>query len=294
MGTILTAGETMAMITPRSAQPVLDAQDFRMEAGGAESNVAVQAAAMGHRARWFSRLGSDELGFRILRQLSRSGVEVDHFVLDAERQTGLYVKSPGVGVSYYRRGSAASVLCADDLDLVPLADADLVHLSGITAALSESALSFLETLIGRAHASRIPVSFDVNYRAPLWSAPEAAPVLQRLSASADIVFVGRDEAQILWGAATVDEVRGLLPGVPELVVKDGSVGAWSTVGEETYFIPSRRVDVVEAVGVGDAFAGGYLSALLDGAPIAERLLTGHDRAALALGTTADFTHERTA
>lgn len=292
MGTILTAGETMAMITPRSAQPVLDAQDFRMEAGGAESNVAVQAAAMVYTAAPASARTSS--GFRILRQLSRSGVEVDHVVLDAERQTGLYVKSPGVGVSYYRRGSAASVLCADDLDLVPLADADLVHLSGITAALSESALSFLETLIGRAHASRIPVSFDVNYRAPLWSAPEAAPVLQRLSASADIVFVGRDEAQILWGAATVDEVRGLLPGVPELVVKDGSVGAWSTVGEETYFIPSRRVDVVEAVGAGDAFAGGYLSALLDGAPIAERLLTGHDRAALALGTTADFTHERTA
>ncbi|WP_336629770.1 MULTISPECIES: sugar kinase [unclassified Microbacterium] len=293
MGTILTAGETMAMLTPRTAQPVLEAQEFRLEAGGAESNVAVHVAALGHHAHWFSRLGADELGTRILHQLARNGVIVDHVVLDAVRPTGLYVKSPGIGVSYYRRGSAASALDAKDVESMPLTAADVVHVSGITAALSASARAFLDAVFTRARSEGIPISFDVNYRAPLWPVSDAAPVLRALAERADIVFVGRDEAETLWGCFTADEVHELLPDVPELVVKDGSVGAWSTVRGQSVFISSHRVEVVEPVGAGDAFSGGYLAALLDGASVADRLRAGHDRAALVLGTTADFIEERT-
>src|SRR5690606_28880000 len=100
----------MALVTPAAAEPIAEAEVFVMDAGGAESNVAAHVAALGQRAEWFSRLGDDPLGRRVLAQISRRGVGVSRVALDALHPTGLYVKDPGNGVVYYRRGSAASRL----------------------------------------------------------------------------------------------------------------------------------------------------------------------------------------
>ncbi|HYP73587.1 MAG TPA: PfkB family carbohydrate kinase, partial [Microbacterium sp.] len=114
--TLLAIGETMAMVAPVIAAPVADADDFLLDAGGAESNVAAHVSALGHTAVWFSRLGADALGRRIARQLTSRGVDVSRVVYDDTRRTGLYVKDPGNGVLYYRDGSAASALCELDAD----------------------------------------------------------------------------------------------------------------------------------------------------------------------------------
>lgn len=285
--TLLAIGETMAMVTPVVATSIVDADTFLVDAGGAESNVASHVAALGHRAVWFSRLGADALGRRVARQLAARGVDVSRVVFDDGHPTGLYVKDPGNGVLYYRRGSAAAQLTESDAEAVSLGGVDLLHVSGITAAISASASSFLTRVMARAREHGMPVSFDVNHRAPLWDAAAAGPVLLELARSADIVFVGRDEAETLWGTATVAEVRALLPDVAELVVKDGDVGATSFVGADEVFEPAMVVEVVEAVGAGDAFAGGYLAGLLSGDAIAERLRAGHQRAARTLQTTTD-------
>lgn len=285
--TLLAVGETMAMVAPVVATPVAEADAFLMDAGGAESNVAAHVSALGHRAVWFSRLGDDALGRRVATQLTRRGVDVSRVVFDARHPTGLYVKDPGNGVLYYRRGSAASHLSADDADAVSLDDVDLLHVSGITAAISDSASACLARLIARAREAGVPVSFDVNHRAPLWPASVAGPVLLGLARSADIVLVGRDEAETLWGTSTAADVRALLPEVGELVVKDGDVGATAFVRDDEVFEPALRVDVVEAVGAGDAFAGGYLAGRLSGEPVPERLRAGHARAARTLQTTSD-------
>lgn len=209
--------------------------------------------------------------------------------VDPGHRTGLYVKDPGRGVHYYRDGSAAAHLGPSDADAADLDDVAIVHVSGITAALDRltpdgAAPAFLERLIARARAAGVPVSVDVNHRAALWAASVAAPVLRDLARRADVVFVGRDEAEALWGAATPAAIRALLLEPAELVVKDGDVGATVFTADGEIFVPAHRVDVVEAVGAGDAFAGGYLA----GASAAERLQAGHDRAALTLATTADF------
>lgn len=285
--TLLAIGETMAMVAPVVAAPVDEADVFLMDAGGAESNVAAHVAALGHRAVWFSRLGDDALGRRVAGQLAGRGVDVSRVVFDGANQTGLYVKDPGRGVLYYRRGSAASHLADADADAVSFAGVDLLHVSGIIAAISASASSFLTRVIARARAAGVPVSFDVNHRAPLWTAEAAAPVLRALAESADIVLVGRDEAETLWGTRTASDVRALLPAVPELIVKDGDIGATAFVGGDEVFEPALRVDVVEAVGAGDAFAGGYLVGRLSDRPVAERLRAGHERAARTLQTTTD-------
>jgi 2-dehydro-3-deoxygluconokinase len=285
--TLLAIGETMAMVTPVVAAPVADADVFLLDAGGAESNVAAHVAALGHRSVWFSRLGDDALGRRIARQLTARGVDVSRVVFDDAHPTGLYVKDPGNGVLYYRRGSAASHLSDTDADEVSFDDVDVLHVSGITAAISASASAFLSRVITRAHEAGVRVSFDVNHRAPLWDAAAAAPVLLGLARGADIVLVGRDEAETLWGTPTAADVRALLPDVAELIVKDGDVGATAFVGGDDVFEPALVVEVVEPVGAGDAFAGGYLAGLLSGAPVAERLRAGHARAARTLQTTTD-------
>ena len=289
--TLLAIGETIAMVAPVIAAPVADAEDFLLDAGGAESNVAAHVAALGHRSVWFSRLGADALGRRIARQLTARGVDVSRVVYDDTRRTGLYVKDPGKGVLYYRDGSAASALCELDADAVSFDGVDLLHVSGITAAISPSAAAFLTRVVDRAHAHGVRVSFDVNHRAPLWDAATAAPALLELARRADIVLVGRDEAETLWGTVEADDVRALLPEVAELVVKDGSVGA--TVYTETgaVFEPALVVEVVEAVGAGDAFAGGYLAGRLSGDSLADSLRAGHARAARTLQTTTDSIDE---
>lgn len=291
--TILTVGETMAMVAPVTAERVTDAERFLVDAGGAESNVAAHVAGLGHRALWFSRLGADALGRRVASQLAQRGVDVSRVVYDDAHPTGLYVKDPGHGVVYYRRGSAASHLAPSDADAVSFDGIDLLHVSGITAALSGSAADFMSRLIDRAREASVPVSFDVNHRAPLWSAVEAAPVLAALVERADIVFTGRDEGEGLWGTATADDIRTRFPDVVELVVKDGAVGATAYVGEETVFVPALKVEVVDVVGAGDAFAGGYLAQRLSGADPGDALRAGHQRAALTMQSTTDSIHEGT-
>lgn len=287
---LLAIGETMAMVTPITPDRLAEAEQFRVDAGGAESNVAAHVAQLGHRARWFSRLGDDALGRRVAGQLARRGVDVS-VVFDPRHPTGAYFKDPGHGVLYYRAGSAAAHLAPADADAIAFEGVPIVHVSGITAAISASAAAFLDRVIEHAHAAGAQVSFDVNHRRALWDAATAAGPLDALARRADIVFVGRDEAETLWRTREAQDVRRRFPEVAELIVKDGDVGATAFTADGETFVPSVRVEVVEAVGAGDAFAGGYLAARLSGRPVDERLRAGHARAALTLQTTADSIDE---
>lgn len=284
---VLCIGETMAMVAPTVSAPLVDAASFRMEAGGAESNVAARLVALGHRAVWRSRLGMDPLGARVARALESVGVET-WVEWDAEHPTGIYVKDPGAGVYYYRTGSAASHAGPELLDDVDWSSVSIVHISGITPALSPSCHALVEAVFARAQHVDVPVSFDVNHRSALWSSADDAPLLAQLARRADIVFVGRDEAETLWGTEDAESVRALLPEPAMLVVKDGAVGATAFTHERTVFEPAIPVKVVEAVGAGDAFAAGFLAGTLEQVSVAERLRRGHLAAAEALSTTADM------
>lgn len=288
---LLAVGETMAMVAPEDGSRLVEAVEFRLYAGGAESNVAAHVAGIGRTAAWYSRLGADALGDRLLRQLAALGIDVSRVERDPEHPTGLYVKDPGHGVSYYRKGSAASHLGPEHASSIDLDGVRILHLSGITAAISATASAFLDALIDRAREAGVLVSFDVNHRAALWPLEVAAPRLRELAARADLVFVGRDEAETLWGTAAAADARAALPEPAELVVKDGDVGATLFDADGEHFVPALKVDVVEAVGAGDAFAGGFLAARLAGRGPVECLTAGHERAALVLQTTSDTIEE---
>lgn len=288
---LIAIGETMMMFTPVGAESLATVEDVRLHPGGAESNVACHVAQAGLSSAWVGVVGDDVLGHRIHRSIERLGVDTRWVTYDSTAPTGVYLKDPGHGVMYYRSGSAASRMSPATVASIPLEDADIVHLSGITPALSASCASLVETVFERVEASNAILSFDVNYRPSLWPEGTAASVLRTLASRADIVFVGRDEAQALWGCSTADDVRALLPEPGRLVVKDGDVGATEFSADGSVFEPAIPTEVLEAVGAGDAFAAGYLGALLRGDSASERLRAGHERARMVLQSISDFIPE---
>ena len=287
---VLALGEAMILVTPTTPTPLEEAGSFRLEVAGAELNVATHLARLGHGARWAGAVGDDPLGRRLLAAVATRGVDGSLARVDPGAPTGVYFKDPhpdGTRVWYYRAGSAFSRLGADFAATLPLADVELVHVSGITAALSDSCQALIGAVIATAREAGTRVSFDVNYRPALWPPAAAGPLLLELARCSDVVFVGRDEAETLWGTAAAGDVRALLEGPAQLVVKDGAVGAHCYDADGECFVPAPAVDVVEPVGAGDAFAGGYLAAMLDGEPPARALEHGHRLAAITLATTAD-------
>ncbi|NGO78776.1 sugar kinase [Streptomyces sp. YC504] len=294
------------MVTFRPTQPgrLADVPGFDRGIGGAESNVACTLARAGHSARWIGRVGDDGFGEYLTREIAHCGVDTSAVRRDGERPTGIYFRTAGDRatdaheVAYYRAGSAASAMSPANVDLDALRSARIVHLSGITAALSEDCLALMRELTAP-RAGRPLVSFDVNYRPGLWRTPEDARVLLELARGADIVFVGDDEALDAWGLHGGRAIRDALWEPELLVLKHGKGGAIvfdkdpgdvaDADGTGT-FVRALKVDVVAAVGAGDAFAAGFLSATLRDLPVAQRLKHGHLWAAAALTDPGDMAH----
>lgn len=288
---LLCLGESMVLVTPVTPGPLEDEDLFRLDVAGAESTVALYATDLGVRAAWASRVGDDPLGRRVVSTIARHGVDTSRVRVDPEAPTGVFFKDPNgpaTTVHYYRRGSAASRMAPRDLADLPLAAARIIHVSGVTAALSASCRELLRVLLARPDGVSALLSFDVNYRPGLWEVGQAAPVLAELARAADLVFVGQDEADVLWGTRTPAEVANRLGTEGTLVVKDGAIGATEISAQSSTFMPAEHVDVVESVGAGDAFAAGYLAGVVHGFDTEQRLAQAHRLAARALASTSDY------
>ncbi|WP_229698201.1 sugar kinase [Wenjunlia tyrosinilytica] len=284
----------MVTFHPDRPGPLADVPTFHRGIGGAESNVACYLARLGHRVRWISRVGADGFGDRILQEMAAAGVDVGEVQRDAARPTGVYFKERLDGhtaVTYYRGGSAASAMSADLVGREKAWSGRVLHLSGITAALSDSCRDLVRALTERV-PGRPHISFDLNHRPALWNGRDPAQLIG-IARRCDTVLVGEDEAEAAWGLASANGVRAALPEPGTLVVKQGARGA--TVysrqpdGTDTaHFEPALTVDVVDPVGAGDAFAAGFLSATLRGLPLPARLRYGHVLAAVALTVPGDL------
>ncbi|MCE7001844.1 sugar kinase [Kibdelosporangium philippinense] len=284
---VLCLGESMALFVPGEPGPVDQVRTWIRTVGGAESNVACNSAMLGLRAKWVSAVGADAFGKAVVNTVASHGVDVSGVVIDPVRPTGLYVKESNAGgspVRYYRRGSAASGMGPSLLSQLDL-NVRVLHLTGITAALSDSCLELTRALFA-APRNTFRLSFDLNWRPKLWTDRDTS-VLRELANSADIVLAGDDETQEVWGTSDPAEIRRILPGPATIVVKHGSRGATLLEGDASVFQPALRVDVVEPVGAGDAFAAGFLAATLAGESPVRRLRSGHLQAATTLRTHDD-------
>ncbi|MEU6105156.1 sugar kinase [Streptomyces flaveolus] len=287
---VVALGESMVTFLPSRPGRLADVPSFDRAIGGAESNVACVLAAAGHTVRWVGAVGADGFGDHLVEAIGAYGVDVGAVRRDPDRPTGIYFRTAGDRatdaheVAYYRAGSAASAMSAATLDLDAIRSGRVLHLSGITAALSADCLGLMRELTAR-RPGRPLVSFDVNHRPGLWRDGDGPAVLLELARGADLVFVGEDEA---WGLGGPEAVRAALPEPDLLVVKQGATGATAFHGEHVTSVPALHVDVVAAVGAGDAFAAGFLSATLRGLPVRERLRHGHLTAAAALTAPGDL------
>jgi len=295
---LVTLGETMAALSAPGVGPLRHQRSLDLHVGGAESNVAIGVRRLGGTATWIGRVGDDELGDLVLAQLRGEGVDVSHAMRDPGAPTGLMVKSrrtESVGrVAYYRRGSAGSRLCPADVPVDAVRTAGVLHLTGITPALSGTARDAVRVATASAREAGVPVSLDVNHRAALWTAAEAGAVLRDLLPEVDVLFAGPQEAQLLGAdgdpALTPQRAAAQLAaaGPAQVVVKLGARGAVAHVDGEPFEVPAHLVRAVDPVGAGDAFVAGYLADLLEGRPAVDRLRTAAACGAFAVTVPGDW------
>ncbi|WP_209560123.1 sugar kinase [Frigoribacterium sp. PvP032] len=295
---VVTLGETMGMISSTQPGPLAHASTMQLGIGGSESNVAIGLSRLGVDAIWFGRVGDDSVGRLVAREVRAEGVDA-RITIDDGATTGLMIKerrtATSQNVTYYRAGSAGSRLSADDLDESAIASADVLHVTGITPALSGSAAQAVRRAADVARAAGVLVSFDVNYRRALWSTDDAAAFCREFAAGCDVLFAGEDEAAMLLGPAATasfptgaaaggaadaasDATAALARGLAELgprqaVVKCGAAGAVAMVDGQ--LLEQRAVPIVahDTVGAGDAFVAGYLAELAAGNDAPTRLQT---------------------
>ncbi|MBF4613456.1 sugar kinase [Curtobacterium sp. VKM Ac-1376] len=294
---MLTFGETMLLLTGRDVGAVPDLEHMRVDTGGAESNVAIGLARAGVPTTWVGRVGTDPAGDRVMADVGGEGVDVVA-VPDPDRSTGIMMKERlpdgRTRVTYHRRGSAGSALTAADLPGSIVESAALVHVTGITLALSDSARDTVSVALDRAAAAGVPVSFDVNHRPKLIGADRARDHYRQVAARSAVVFAGDDEARLVLGRdeqeddeeALAHDLAALAGG--RAVVKLGSRGAVASIDGTFLRRPATPVRVVDPVGAGDAFVAGWLAATLGGAAPAVALDRAADAGALACTVEGDW------
>jgi len=292
---VVTLGEVLAVFIAPDGSPLGRSDRFQLTVAGAESNVAVGLARLGHDVAFVGRVGDDALGRRALRELRAEGVDVDRVVVDTDRATAVLVRdAPTVGtteVVYHRAGSAGSALRPADLDLTSIAGARLLHVTGITAAISSSAFEACVLAAETARASGTTVTFDPNVRRRIGTRDGWRTIVETMTPLADVVLVGADDASYVLPDAERTAVATWFHrrGVDTVVWKDGAhgsaeIGAHDDVVEQ----PAVTVPVVDAVGAGDAFAAGWISGWLDGVDVRTRLLRAATSAASVVANVGDL------
>lgn len=290
---VLTVGETMVLLDP--AGPLVYGCPLTLRMAGAESNVAIALSRLGVGVRWISRLGEDPLGDVVVETLTAEGADASFVRRDPAAPTGVFMKLRADGrtrVQYYRHGSAAAGLQVADVPDHALDGVELVHLTGITMALSPSACALVADVARRAAERGITVVFDPNWRAPLWASPEAAAAaFAEVLPHADWVLCGAEEGQTLFGGDTPAETIAAIRahGAGDAVVRVGARGALVVgVDGPVTIAPERVVDVVDDVGAGDAFAAGFAFGLLRADEPHEAVRWANRMAAAALAGSGDW------
>ncbi|MFC5265572.1 sugar kinase [Kribbella qitaiheensis] len=294
MPDVLTFGE--AMVSIRTQAPMRLGGAAHLSVAGSESNVAIGLARLGHHPAWIGAVGNDEPGRLIQRTLRAEGVDTSYLRFSDDSFTGFIAfDQPAhdiTRVSYHRRGSAASTLTGEECVAAITATLDqaaprLLHVTGITPAISESARAATLAAVQAGAAAGLGVSLDVNYRARLWSRREAATALRDLLPYVTTVFASDDELDILTDAT--EPIPDLLSrGIAEVVVTAGGKGAWSHSIDGTIHRPALPVAVVDSIGAGDAFVSGYLSATLDNLTTEARLDRATSSGAFCVGAHGDW------
>jgi 2-dehydro-3-deoxygluconokinase len=293
---VTTIGEVMLRMSVPAGIRLDQAAHLDLTPGGAETNLTGALSRIGRRCAWVSSLPANALGRLAANHLRAAGIDLEGVIWRKQGRMGAYYLEfatpprPSQAI-YDRAGSCASQMGSDDINWSYLLHTRLLHLSGITPALSPSCRALTAEAITRAHAAGVRVSFDINFRQLLWSAEEAATVLIPLIQNVDLLLCGyRDAVRVLGCTGTPEQaLEGLfaLSHARHIVLTLGAEGMIAWDGAQILRQPALPVGIVDRLGAGDALAAGVIHGLLDD-DFALGLRYGAALAALALSQHGDM------
>jgi 2-dehydro-3-deoxygluconokinase len=267
---ILSLGEAMIEFNQTRA----DAADVYLQGyGGDTSNMAIAAARLagpnGPRVGYITRVGADAFGRMLLDLWRAENVDTTGVETDADAPTGVYFVTHGAHgheFSYLRAGSAASRMSPATLPVDLIRAARMLHVSGITQAISASACDAVYAAIDIARGAGVQVSYDPNFRLKLWPFARGRAIVMATVAQSDLFLPSLEEAKHLSGqddpAAIIDWSHAL--GARVVALKIGAAGCVVSDGTRVETVPGMRVDVVDATGAGDCFDGAFVLRIMQG------------------------------
>jgi len=281
MTELITFGEGMIRLSTSGFQRIEQGSCLNLNVGGSELNVAVVAARLGLTTKYVTRLTRNALGRLIEDRVREHGVDTSEIIWTDSARVGAYFLEFGAApransVIYDRENSAIALIQPNEVDWAPILEgAKLFHTSGITPALSASAAETTRAAIRSAQDLGIKVSLDLNYRARLWSREQARNVMEELTSTVNILITTEEDTKLVFGieAESYEAVAQALADrfdleVVAITLRDTpSVwrNRWTAIafaGGEIHHTHTYEIEVVDRVGSGDSFAGGFLYGLL--------------------------------
>jgi 2-dehydro-3-deoxygluconokinase len=289
-------GEVMLRYSVPAGERLEKAQSLTLYPGGAEANLLGALACLGRRCAWVSGLPENPLGRLVANHLRVANVDTSAIVWSPQGRVGVYyvefATPPRATQVYYdRTDSCAAQLKPEQINWDYLLDTRLLHLTGITPALSPSCLAMTQEAIQRAKQAGVALSFDINYRAKLWSEAQAAQVLKPMIQGIDLLSCGQGDAQRLFGCSgTPQEIVQALADLSQakcIVTSLAGEGVLVWDGHKFYQSPAQPVQIIDRLGAGDALAAGVIHGWLDG-DLAKGVQYGTALAAICLSIHGDM------
>ena len=293
---VTTLGEMLLRFSVPIGERLETATRLDVYPAGAEANVVTLLARLGDHTHWAGALPKNSLGRMAANALRVSGVNTDGVLWREGGRMGTYyvefgAPPRGIQVTYDRANSCVTQLQPEDINWDALLNTRLLHLTGITPALSSSCREIISEALIRARQRGVPVSFDVNYRQKLWPETEAGKTLLPLIQNVELLFCsGADAIRLFNGSGSMQELaQGVLEHTQarNVVVTFADQGALLWNGNEWQHEPARSTQIIDRLGAGDALAAGIIHGWLKG-DLKAGLRYGVTLAALALSQLGDM------
>jgi 2-dehydro-3-deoxygluconokinase len=283
-GVIVAIGEPMVEFNQTMARMA----EYRQGFGGDTSNFIIAAARQGAKTAYLTRIGDDEFGCMLLGLWDREQVDASRVTVDSGAHTAVYFVTHGEqghSFSYMRSGSAASRMQPSDLDPASLRDARFLHASGISQAISASACDTVFAAIDAARGAGASIIYDPNLRTRLWPLARARAIIRATAGMSDYFLPSLEDAQLFSGRDSPDAIIDwcLDAGATHILLKLGRDGVLVCDGTRREHVPGIAVDVIDATGAGDCFAGALAARLTAGDTLMDA--ARYANAAAALTTT---------
>lgn len=285
---ILGFGEIMLRLTPPNNQKIIQSDSFEAVYSGGEANVIASLAILGHDTKFITKLPDNYLGKKVISKFRSYNVNVEDIII-GEGRLGVYYSEIGHGlrsteVIYDRKYSAISMAKKEEFNIKNmLKGVGLVHLSGITPALSSNLKEFIIDIVKECKNQGILVSYDSNYRSKLWSIDEAREVLEEILPYIDFAFLGYldminilkfEDENLEFEERLKYHYENLFKKYPNLrfasctkrtanSINNNTLQGYLFDGNNLFKSNKYTFDILDRVGGGDAFTAGILHGVLN-------------------------------